>query len=97
MMLGHSGGERVCPGMRGAQDWRALTIMCAGDNLQRYGWLTHNGVDFGEHEIADRSMNLQLIASMVKFNASSSEVRRRDSGALMWSERRSIRLLLHAW
>ena len=40
-----------------------------GDKMSRYGWTRHDGVSFGEQEIADPHNDLLLTTTFVKHNA----------------------------
>jgi hypothetical protein len=60
-----------------AEDMQAASdMMCslAEDKLERYGWLFHDGRNFGEHELVDRRANLILYSSFIKHNHTTSSV-----------------------
>ena len=51
--------ELIKPGDIGLRHWCEQ-----GDNLDRFGWVKHDGLNFGVHELTDRGVN--ITASFVK-------------------------------
>lgn len=41
-----------------------------GDKLQKYGWIEHDGRNYGRQEIIDANNNVRIVTSFVKSNHS---------------------------
>ncbi|KAJ2778238.1 Processing alpha glucosidase I [Coemansia javaensis] len=66
-------GESLLSGLmwfgldRERQGWRSIRHACElGDNLSEYGYVRHNGRDFGEQEIRDADHGVEIRSEFVK-------------------------------